>query len=45
MKKMSTTLYCLIILAMLLSACNLPFGSAADPTEAPLATLELRPHR
>ncbi len=43
MKKMSTPIYGLIVLAMLLSACNLPFGSAAAPTEVPLATLELPP--
>ena len=43
MKKISTPLYGLIVLAMLLSACNLPFGSAAAPTEVPLATLELPP--
>jgi formylglycine-generating enzyme required for sulfatase activity len=42
MKKMSTPLYGLIVLTLLLSACNLPFGNAVEPTlEIPVATLEL----
>jgi formylglycine-generating enzyme len=44
MKKMRTALYGLIVLAVMLSACNLPFGSSANPTEeVPVATLELPP--
>ena len=40
---MSTPLYGLIVLTLLLSACNLPFGNAAAPVEESLATLELPP--
>ena len=43
MKKMRNTFYSLIVLTLLLSACNLPFGSAAAPVEESLATLELPP--
>jgi formylglycine-generating enzyme len=44
MKKMRASLFGLFVLTLLLSACNLPFGSSAVPTvEVPLATLELPP--
>lgn len=43
MKKNSIPLYGLIVSTLLLSACNLPFGSAAAPVEESLATLELPP--
>ncbi len=42
MKNLYASLYSLIVLTLLMSACNLPFGNAVEPAlEVPLATLEL----
>ena len=44
MKKRFVSFYSLTVLAILLSSCNLPFGSAVAPaTQIPLATLEIPP--
>lgn len=44
MNKIRTPPFSLIVLTLLLSACNLPFGnSVATAVDTPLATLELPP--